>query len=126
MAFKDYTVKDACPKSCKKCTSSVDAAAKAACLKRAKPPVGAAFLPALLKFRADKSHYSRYKQLIGIVGGKLKYAGVRVKTTFIRGQPSGISRSIYEVLEDFMAERNAASPAGCNKGFQVQEVPIAC
>merc|ERR1711871_1862197 len=54
---------------------------------------------------------------IGMIEGKLKYVSLRFKSTMQHSQPSAITSSLYDYMEDFMEKRNSVAPGGVNKGY---------
>ena len=70
-------------------------------------PTGAAFLPSIIAFRDTPVHFRKYSERIGIIGGQLKYVSLLVTTTMQRDQPSAVTQTMYDYMEDFMEQRNA-------------------
>ncbi len=102
-----------CRQTCEECSDTDTAACEAAVTY----PSGAEFLPNIIEFRDDPVHFRRYGENIGIIDGKLKYISVPFKSTMQHSQPSTITSSLYDYMEDLMEKRNSVAPPGVAKGY---------
>lgn len=102
-----------CRETCEECTD----ADTAACEADVAYPSGADFLPSITAFRDEPVHNRRYGTNIGIIEGQLKYVSLRLKSTMQHNQPSSITTTLWDYMEDFMEKRNANAPAGVKTGY---------
>ena len=66
-------------------------------------PTGAAFLPALLRWRDETEAGGEAARMIGLIEGELKYVRIDYEMTLLKGQTPAIVREVYEEHIGFLA-----------------------